>query len=1267
MREADRALKYTYAPSAGTSSAAKRELRPAIAIKRKASNVYTLEQEEKQECPACSEAHVLTQCPKYKALSVEQRWNLIKEKKLCFKCANSTHRRITCKAKLCGVEQCRRPHHSSLHQAEKKPENTEVRDKEQVLSVTPKTNVGARTVLLKMCPVVVAGPRGEVRTHALLDEGATVTLMDEDLAEKIGADGPTQALHLSGVNMAQKEKSQQVGDVLMKLKHLRDLPEELCYERARPGILLGADHWEHIVSRELRVGGRNEPAASRTLLGWVVHDHFKIEALGVTPEPRVSDADRRAIATLKTSIRKIDCGYEVGLPWRQDNTAMPPSYNAALRRLRQIEHKMDASPEFAREYTAQVNNLIEKGYAVRCDGSESSSPVCWYLPHFAVQNPNKPGKQRLVFDAAATSHGVSLNDHLLEGPDMLMSLPGIMFRFRESAVAVTADIQEMFLRIKIRAEDQSAQQFLWRGNDRTNPPQRFKMTSMIFGAASSPFMAHFVRNHNANVHAQLYPRAAEAITKYHYMDDLVASYDTPGEAHEAIEEMKTVHAAAGFTLRGWNSNDECASRRAPELRSNQPTQLGRTSTQQDIGTAVGPGARRAGIQHSNEPSPERSKTQVRTPTKREALSTVMSIYDPLGLLSVYTIRAKIILQNLWRLKMSWDERVPEEDGKLFATWLSQLSAIGQLRIPRHYGPTSHERRIELHVMCDASEQAYAAVAYWRMVGQENVTLSLVAAKAKVAPRRTQTIPRLELQAAVIRARLADAVKKEHRIVAERTIYWTDSTTVIHWIRNDERRYTPFVAHRLREIAELTDKSEWRWLPTTHNVADEATRLRATPDGSQDDEAEVLHITESPEKERWLPDPTRFSKYETLVRATARVLAFADIARRKTPHLEVGHLKRAELLLMQQAQRESFGEELQRLKSSQPVQRTSRLFKLDPVLEDGVLRVRGRIGAATVPDDAKRPVILDGRHPVTKLIVLQEHCAADATHEAAATGHGRSTPCPLGPVSSALLQLRSGLLRADDSEDRTPAREALGRAVHLSNDTRHTSGARRIPVNGFGHHGVAQDGSKKRMAENNVFRQRHKLQGADEELRAAYKEWQPELRNVGLLHRMEWRFIPPGAPNQGGAWERLVRSVKTALTVTLKEKAPSEETLRTLLAEAEHSVNSRPLTHVSVDPRDPEALTPNHFYVDRRAWRAAQALADNFWRRWIAEYLPTLVPRGESTRRVRPLRVNDVVAIADQQLPRNVWPLGIVQRTFEDPTEPYESLKSRQRAAYFDAR
>ena len=190
-----------------------------------------------------------------------------------------------------------------------------------------------------------------------------------------------------------------------------------------------------------------------------------------------------------------------------------------------------------------------------------------------------------------------------------------------------------------------------------------------------------------------------------------------------------------------------------------------------------------------------------------------------------------------------------------------------------------------------------------------------------------------------------------------------------------------------------------------------------------------------------------------------------------------------------------------------------------------------------------------------------------------------------------------------------------------------------------------------------------FRGADAELKAAYAEWEPELREEGLLHRMEWRYIPPGAPNQGGTWERLVRSIKAALKTTLKERAPSEEVLRTLLTEAEYAVNARPLTHVSVNPDDPEALTPNHFLLgsscglpttgrceeaDRRAWRASQSLADHFWKRWIREYLPTLVPRGEPTRARDYVKTGDVVVVIDPSLPRNTWPLGVVSKTYPGP-------------------
>ncbi|XP_059058376.1 uncharacterized protein LOC131851829 [Achroia grisella] len=159
------------------------------------------------------------------------------------------------------------------------------------------------------------------------------------------------------------------------------------------------------------------------------------------------------------------------------------------------------------------------------------------------------------------------------------------------------------------------------------------------------------------------------------------------------------------------------------------------------------------------------------------------------------------------------------------------------------------------------------------------------------------------------------------------------------------------------------------------------------------------------------------------------------------------------------------------------------------------------------------------------------------------------------------------------------------------------------------------------------------------------------------------FNDPGAPNQGGAWERLIRSVKRALAVVLHERAPREEVLATLMTEAEHTVNSRPLTHVSVRPEDEEALTPNHFlmgsaaglpYVgttdvaDRRTWRAAQALADRFWQRWLREYLPTLMPRDDVRRSTANIKPGDMVLIVDGLLPRNLWPRGQVERTYEGP-------------------
>ena len=150
---------------------------------------------------------------------------------------------------------------------------------------------------------------------------------------------------------------------------------------------------------------------------------------------------------------------------------------------------------------------------------------------------------------------------------------------------------------------------------------------------------------------------------------------------------------------------------------------------------------------------------------------------------------------------------------------------------------------------------------------------------------------------------------------------------------------------------------------------------------------------------------------------------------------------------------------------------------------------------------------------------------------------------------------------------------------------------------------------------------------------------------------------------GGVWERLVRSVKVALQVTLKERCPREDVLATLFAEAESLVNSRPLTHVSVDPSDPESLTPNHFLLGepnavtcpgtfdqsdlclRKNWRKSQALADMYWRRWMREYLPQLTRRSRWHHQTPSLKIGDIVIVADDKLPRRCWPRGLVNSTY----------------------
>lgn len=181
---------------------------------------------------------------------------------------------------------------------------------------------------------------------------------------------------------------------------------------------------------------------------------------------------------------------------------------------------------------------------------------------------------------------------------------------------------------------------------------------------------------------------------------------------------------------------------------------------------------------------------------------------------------------------------------------------------------------------------------------------------------------------------------------------------------------------------------------------------------------------------------------------------------------------------------------------------------------------------------------------------------------------------------------------------------------------------------------------------------------EKELRGAITDWNQGVISEFLLQRnIQWIFNPPAGSHHGGVWERCICTVRKVMNALLREQVLDDEGLATLMCEVENIVNGRPLTKVSDDPRDLEALTPNHLLLlrsgsslppgifrkgdlySRRRWRQIQYLSDVFWRRWLKEYLPSLQQRQKWSRLTRNFKAGDVVLVVDENSPRNLWLLG----------------------------
>ncbi|XP_040173683.1 uncharacterized protein LOC120906235 [Anopheles arabiensis] len=333
--------------------------------------------------------------------------------------------------------------------------------------------------------------------------------------------------------------------------HLKQLPLPE-YRDARPQLLIGLDNLRLAVPLKTREGLAGEPVAVKTRLGWCVYGKtagsqigrvlhmckcgasdenstiqgalrkfYELEYLG-TVSSDVPDPDkRRALTILETTTVRIGNRFESGLLWKTDNVELPSSLGMARRRLECLERRMERDPKLKTVVHHHIADMMEKGYthkATSAELSESNSKRIWYLPFGVVTNPKKPGKVRIIWDAATKVQDTSLNDMLLKGPDELISLPEVLFRFRMYGIAVCADVTEMFLQIRMCDENKHAQRFLWR-EDPADDIATYFVDVVTFGSACSPATARYVKNRNAREHAEKYPRAVRGILTGTYVDD----------------------------------------------------------------------------------------------------------------------------------------------------------------------------------------------------------------------------------------------------------------------------------------------------------------------------------------------------------------------------------------------------------------------------------------------------------------------------------------------------------------------------------------------------------------------------------------------------------------------------------------------------------------------------------------------------------------------------------------------------------------------------
>lgn len=569
--------------------------------------------------------------------------------------------------------------------------------------------------------------------------------------------------------------------------------------------------------------------------------------------------------------------WDAKYPWTVDPASLPNNKSAVQACFLRMEKQLSREPDWKVAYATQIHEMVERGAAIKLTNKimdEWNGPV-WYVSHLVAPNPHSVTTPvRIVWNSSQKYKGVSMNDLLLKGPDVLNPIRAVLLRFREGTYASLGDIKKMYNSVWLEEREMHLHRFLWRDSP-VEEISEYAITRVNIGDRPAGCIAQLAMRETARLPNFLHLEdERRVIEEDSYVDDLLTSQNDLDKLDKITANVEEILKAGGFFLKPWVRSGQ-SGRQGMEVeglsKAQSKTLILPNQMRDEDNKALGIGYRMdedklymlTSVNFSKRKKKMRVgknllKEEVRTETpnpltRRALLSQVAGLYDPIGLVTPAKQKGAILVRKAFQeggggklTQETWDQPLSESLREEAIQLFEEYVQLGEVKFHRSLTPAGWEGKPWGITFSDGSDKTYGAVMYLRWETSQGTKVRFVESKAKLTPLDQKgDAVKAEICGAVFAARIRKYVEKHARMKIERWFHLLDSQTVLGAIQRVSYGYKTFFANRVGEIQKAGQVQDWWWIRGDLNIADIITR-----GGAPEDLKENSTWQEGPEFLKW---------------------------------------------------------------------------------------------------------------------------------------------------------------------------------------------------------------------------------------------------------------------------------------------------------------------------------------------------------------------------------------------------------------------------------